>query len=464
MSRLHRDTDEVASGAGYPASDLSDAAATDGRSSAEKSTRRTRRRPTESRRWSEQSAASLVLLALSAVLWTLVGWRLTAHARQRLPLDFQVYRDAALSALHGGATYQRHFTYVHLNFTYPPFALGILTALTVLSAIATLAIWQFLSAVSLVAVVGLTLRSSTRLSRRVVVLVALVVSAASILLLQPVRSSLDFGQINFFLMLAIVFDVLRPRSAARGVLVGLAAAMKLTPLMYVTYFLMTRDRSAALRAGATFVGALVIAWLIFPRDSATYWFHQAFSPGHKGGAGSIVNQSWFGLVRRFASTLGPFTNVVWLTLCLATLATGILLARRYLSVGRPVEAILALALTELLVSPISWVHHWSWIVLLPVLLISRWRHDRYGAAAMFLLLATAIAAPYTSHSYGWYRESPWHALPGFSLLLSGALLLIVMAVTEWRQSSPFTRVLVQRRPGEDGTGASMPLRRGSDDL
>jgi alpha-1,2-mannosyltransferase len=242
----------------------------------------------------------------------------------------------------------------------------------------------------------------------------------------------DFGQINFFLMLAILVDLTHVRSSSRGVLTGLAAAVKLTPLVYIAYFVISRSRASALRAVGGFVGATAAAWLALPSDSAWFWFHQAFNPGHKGRAFGTVNQSWFGLVDRFSSTLGSMTVIVWLVLSAATLLLGCGLAKCYLASARSVEAVLALALMELLVSPISWTHHWSWIILLPVLLFASKERSPWVSIAMLLLLAVAIAAPYKWFHYGWYDHGLLAILPGFSLLFAGALLMITMAGSEWQ--------------------------------
>lgn len=387
---------------------------------------------------------SSCLLAVSLVLWVLIAMQLAYQTRTGLPLDFAVYRDAATNMLHGGATYRAHFTSMHLNFTYPPFALSLFSVLTMPSPLVVLAIWWLLSCVALVVSAMLALNSLTELPRRIVIPASLALSGASCLVLEPIRSSMDFGQINFFLMLAILVDVLSVRSSSRGVLTGLAAAVKLTPLIYITYFAVIRSRASMLRVLGTFVAAAVVEWLVLPSDSVLFWFHQAFSPGHKGGAMGTANQSWFGLVGHFSSTLGSSTAVVWLVLSAATLLLGLYLAKRYVATARPIEALLALALTELLVSPISWTHHWSWIILLPVILIAKWRQDRWVSAAMLLLLTVAATAPYRWHRYSWYNHGLSPALFGFSLLFAGVVLLITMAGTEWqryrRERADSTRV------------------------
>lgn len=375
------------------------------------------------------------LVIASIVLWALFAIHLVQRNKTGLPLDFQVYRDAASSMLHGGAVYQERFTFANLNFTYPPFALLLFCVLTVTTPPIAMAVWSFLSCVALVVFVALALSSLTTLPRRLLVLVSLVLSGASCLVLEPIRSNMNFGQINVFLMLVILADIAVIRSSFRGVLTGLAAAVKLTPLLYIAYFFIIRSRSSVLRALSTFVAAGALAWLLLSSDSALFWFHQAFVPGHKGGAEGSANQSWLGLVGHFSSTLGKSTVVVvWLALSALTLLLGLYLAKRYFSCARPVEALLALALTELLVSPISWTHHWSWIVLVPVILFAKWRRDPWVRAAMLLLLVVAITTPYKWHDTTWYLQTTLRVIPGYSLLLSGVLLMVTMSVTEWRRA------------------------------
>lgn len=379
---------------------------------------------------------TVALLSLASVAtWFLVAMLLVQRTRTGLPLDFQVYRDAASSMLHGGAVYQQRFAFANLNFTYPPFALLIFSVLTVSTPSIMLAVWTLLSCTALVVFVALTLSTLTKWPRLIIILTSLFLSGLSCLVLEPVRSNLEFGQINLFLMLVILLDVVVVRSAFRGVLTGLAAAIKLTPLLYILYFIIDRRRSAALRAIATFIAAGAVAWLLFSSDSTLFWFHQAFIPGHKGGAEGSANQSWLGFVGHFSTSLGSTSIViVWFALSVVTLIVGLYLARRYLASARPIDALLALALTELLISPISWTHHWSWIVLVPVILIAQWRRDRGVSAAMVLLLMVAITTPYKWQQSAWYQYGFWRIIPGYSLLLAGVVLLLTMAGTEWRRS------------------------------
>ncbi|MGB8197400.1 MAG: glycosyltransferase 87 family protein [Acidimicrobiales bacterium] len=383
-----------------------------------------------SRRVTGSRSFSWALGTVSLVVWSFVALQLAHRVNARLPLDFQVYRDAARNMLDGRATYHAHFTFKNLNFTYPPFALLLFSVLALIPATVALAGWWAVNLAALVAFVYVALGSLSTLPSRVALLSSFVIAGASCLWLEPVRSSLAFGQINFLLMFAVAVDLMVVRSSIRGVLVGLAAAVKLTPLIYIAYFFAARTMSSTYRAIGTFVAASVVAWLILPSDSVTFWFHQAFSPGHKGGAKGNINQSLFGLLGRFSTALGSSIIILWLALCVVTFILGVYCARRYVADNRFIEALLALALTEVLVSPISWPHHWSWIILVPVLLITRWGHDHWVDMAMIVLLAVAVLAPYRLfHHHHHHRVVP-PLLPGYSLVFAGIMLLFVMSITE----------------------------------
>jgi alpha-1,2-mannosyltransferase len=369
-----------------------------------------------------------VFLALATSCWFVVALRSYDRAGIALPLDFQVYRDAAISMLHGQATYAHSFTHVRLHYTYPPFALLLMSVLALWPAPLALALWSFCSALALIGFVSIAIDALIKLPRCLNVTCALSVSGAACLFLQPVRSSLEFGQINFLLMLAIIVDLLVVKSSSRGVLTGIAAAIKLTPLIYIAYFALSRARSSVARALITFVAAAGIAWLVLPADSVTFWLHQAFSPGRKGKTVGSMNQSWFGLAGRIFPHSHESTVALWLLLSLATVAVGVFVARHYLQRSRNIEALLALALCEVLISPISWAHHWSWIILLPLLLVAVSPRSYWVSAMMAVTLAVSILAPYRRHLRHWRGHEPLSLMWGFSLLLSGVALLITMAL------------------------------------
>ena len=158
-----------------------------------------------------------------------------------------------------------------------------------------------------------------------------------------------------------------------------------------------------------------------PPTRAYYWLHQVAQPQHTGNVNYVSNQSWLGFAHRAPFNADHLGIALWCVLELATLAAGIIAADRLVRLGRKIDALLALALTELLVSPISWSHHWSWLILVPVVVLARLGEHRRLPAAMVLVLVIAIAEPYWWGLSGWLGD-----VADDSLLLCGALLLASM--------------------------------------
>ena len=306
-----------------------------------------------------------VIAAVAVVVWLASGVYML-HFGATWHLDLRVYREAGHALYHHGSPFTADFTANHLPFTYTPFALLVLSPLALgrLGLVETL--WWLASAAAFVGATYLLLTAGTSLVGRRAWAVAALLCATASLALEPVRSNLDFGQINLILMVMIVADLTRVRAPWRGVLVGLAAAVKLTPLVFLLYFAVDRDWRSFARGVGTVVVATAASWLVLPSDSARYWFHEVTDARRTGPLGVVSNQGWNGMVHRAPFDGGHLGTVVWVVLSLATLAGGVVLTRWLVQATRTVEAITVLALTELLVSPVSWTHHWSWLVVVPI--------------------------------------------------------------------------------------------------
>jgi alpha-1,2-mannosyltransferase len=197
--------------------------------------------------------------------------------------------------------------------------------------------------------------------------------------------------------------------------------------VFVVFFLLEKDWRATVRAGATFVTCALAAWAVLPADSTSYWFHLVFDLNRVGGVAGVSNQSWKGILERAPfDHLGAGATLLWVFLCLATLAACALLCDKLLHDRRRLQAVLVLALAELLISPISWSHHWSWVALAPVVLPELWRRRRGAAVLVGLLLAVALAAPY------WWSAGPLADLSSDSLALAGALTIAGWLLVEMR--------------------------------
>jgi len=369
-------------------------------------------------------------------------------------IDLDVYRTGAGAMLHGGHLYgqlPRLSDGHHLPFTYPPF--GALTFIPLALLGYGTASWLLTAAT--IASVAASLRcfaaatpgeAGARMRR----LLPWALPAA--LLLEPVRSTLTYGQINALLMALVSLDCLaRAPRWPRGIGVGIAAAVKLTPATFVLFFLLRRDLRAAARAGLAFAACTGAAFAVAPHDSLRYWTQIAYQPARVGGIAYAANQSLLGTLTRLGLT-APARTWLWLALCLLAGALAVTGMRGALRTGQVTHALLLNAAAGLLISPISWSHHWVWAA--PALLtglattIVDWR--RPPAFAVLALLTFAIA-PHWLLPSGAGRELHWawwqHAL-GDSYALIALAALTRAAITNLLPGPK------RRDPGTAGTPAA----------
>jgi alpha-1,2-mannosyltransferase len=245
---------------------------------------------------------------------------------------------------------------------------------------------------------------------------------------EPVRSTIGFGQVNLLLMGLVALDCLLPRTRwPRGVLLGLAIAIKLTPAVFVLYFLVRRQFRPAAVAMASFAGYSLLGWLLAAGDSRAYWFGVLFDPDRIGGATYAFNQCFQAVLHR-AMPDGPARTLVWIALVLATGVLAVVAAYRARAAGRDVLALLVIAVWGLLASPVSWSHHWVWIAPASLLLAKCARRSKWMLAATILVIADFAVGP---HQFlipeGREWSFPEH-LVGSSYVLIGLAFLLIQGL------------------------------------
>ena len=182
------------------------------------------------------------------------------------------------------------------------------------------------------------------------------------LFLEPVRNTLNYGQVNVALMALVSADclVVAPRWP-RGALVGIAAAVKLTPAAFVLFFLLRRDWRAAGLAALSFCACAGIGFLLAWHDSVEYWTSVIFQASRPGSPAYAANQSIQGVLARAGlDPHSPAGAVTWLVLSAVVVALACLGMRRAFAASADAWALSLNAFACLLISPISWSHHWVW--------------------------------------------------------------------------------------------------------
>jgi alpha-1,2-mannosyltransferase len=348
------------------------------------------------RGWALWAAAAACALAVAAYLAEL-AW----HPVPMLNwYDLNVYDHAGLIAR---TLPQRLYSWqLHpgIKFTYTPFAAlvfagGSLLPWAVLRWLMTAASLAALAGTVWFTLGGLGWRGRARAT-------ALLGLTAVMLWLEPVQRALHLGQIELVLMALIVWDLGQSDGRRwKGAGIGLAAGIKLVPLIFIPYLLLAGKMRQAAVAAAVFAGTVVIGFAALPHASAQWWLTGYFvHPGNVGDVGSLLNQSLFGLVTRAAGGVQPATGP-WLGLSAAVTVTGLAAAAALHRSGRPVYGWLTCALTGLLVSPISWDHHWVWIVPVLVVLADAAARARGAARWRYGALAAVVAALFADWPGRW---------------------------------------------------------------
>jgi alpha-1,2-mannosyltransferase len=286
------------------------------------------------------------------------------------PVDLNVYRQAGLIVRQMAPAYNRRLGSPlygwpgigGLRFTYPPFAALVFTVLTLVSWPALPDLSVGANILALLAAIWVTLGALGYRTGRVRVGGTLLI-AGVVLWTEPVQRTLYLGQVELLLLALIMWDLCQPDQRWwKGAGVGVAAGLKLVPLIFIPYLLLTRRfRQAAVAAG-TFAVTVGLGFAVLPADSRTWWLDGVFSrAGRAGFTGWVGNQSLQGTITRLAGSVAA-GKPAWLAVAAVTLAVGLAAATLLDRAGHQVAGVLACALTGLLVSPVSWDHHWVWIV------------------------------------------------------------------------------------------------------
>jgi alpha-1,2-mannosyltransferase len=304
--------------------------------------------------------------------------------------DLRVYRDATWVVTAGRPLYSAHLRH-GLGFTYPPFAVLTMLPLRWLNLYHD----EIAATIANIALVAVCAHAAVRMRRpsggraR-----AGWIAAAIALWAEPVASSIGYGQIDLVITALVSIDLACGRnSKVGGFGIGMAAALKLTPLIFIPYLLLTRRAGMAGRALITFATSIAVAFMTLPRDAARYWGGTIFDVSrvtgrHHLSGGSPVNQSLRGaLVRLFPGMM--HLNTVWLPACLLVACVGLLLATLAARRGDELHGFLLTATTGLLVSPVSWTHHWTIIV--PGLIAGASTIPGAGTRRLLTLLAAELA-------------------------------------------------------------------------
>lgn len=362
--------------------------------------------------------------------------------------DMRIYHDAVVWWVGGGELYEFAEPKYQLGFTYPPFAALLLLPTALMSS--AVAGWINLLASLVVAgviswwLVG-PIAARYGWTKWYAVALAVPVAAAT----DPIRETLGYGQVNLILMGLIVADLVALRAGHRwaGIGIGLAAAIKLTPALFVVYLFASKQWRAAFTSVGAAAGATLLGFVLAPGASWLYWTKVLWDTGRVGQTDLTPNQSLAGVLARLYDQ-GTTPKLIWVAFGLLLLAVGISRAVAAHREDDELAAFTLIGLTTVVLSPVSWTHHIVWIVCAVLLLGDMALHRRswrHGAAAI------GVYAIFVTSPMWWYEhkfESHW--ADGFhGMIIENAFAVVVIALV----------ALMPWRPGADPAHEPLPGRR-----
>jgi alpha-1,2-mannosyltransferase len=354
-------------------------------------------------------------------------------------VDLHVYLGGAAAIDHPGTLY----SYVYadqtpdfpLPFTYPPFAAVIFYPLHLLPFGLVAFLWQVATMVALYGAI----RTSQRLLGVPADQRAAMVWTAVSIWIEPLRSTFDYGQINVFLMLGVLWAVYTTRWWLSGLLVGIAAGIKLTPAISGIYFAGARRWREVVFSAVVFAATVGVSALVVG-DQARYYFTDLLGDARRvGPIATSFNQSWRGGISRILGHDAGFGPLVLAAIVVTAVVA--VLAWRALDGSDRLGRLLVVELFGLLFSPISWTHHWVWLVPLMIWAIHGPLRERLSARIVGWgwLALTLIGVPWLlsfAQPTIWQISRPWYlAWAGLVYVLAALATLIWIATTGRRAAS-----------------------------
>ncbi|OBB75735.1 mannosyltransferase [Mycobacterium sp. 852014-52144_SCH5372336] len=326
-------------------------------------------------------------------------------------VDLHVYVGGAGTLDQPGALYD--YVYAEqtpdfpLPFTYPPFAAVVFYPLHLLPFGLVALLWQLGIIAALYGVVRISQRLLGSGDRRT----AMLWTAVGIWL-EPLRSTFDYGQINVVLVLAVLYAVYSTRWWLSGLLVGVAAGLKLTPAVSGLYFLGARRWGAVIFSAVVFVATVGISALVVGDETRRYFTELLGDANRVGPVGTSFNQSWRGGISRILGHDAGYGPAVVAGIAV-TAVLAVLAWRAIGGASDRLGAIVVVQLFGLLLSPISWTHHWVWLIPLMIWLLHGPLSARLGARVLGWgwLVLTLVGVPWLlsfAQPSIWVISRPWY--------------------------------------------------------
>ncbi len=371
------------------------------------------------------------------------------------PVDFLVYRYASVASWPGEDVYARNLfgellPSEGLPFVYTPFSAALLSVTSLLPAQTSFVLWTTGCVATLAFIIGVCLpRSLPR--RRTIWLTLLLLGCCTTIVAQH----LVWGQINLFLAGLCLADFVRhtngrwSRFVPKGVLIGIAAGIKLTPAIFIPYLLITRQWRMAVSAVAGFAGTVIIGGILFPAMSVTYWFSDVWQLSSKVDLGTQFASAGNNSIQGAAAAIGHWAVSPSKVIVIVVAVLGLFAGAKIFRAGQMLAAVLAVGMTASLVSPVSWLHHW--VYLIPTLVVL-WFLGRKPTRVFVAAAALVLLIHGTDLGEHMLQNGPTLLAPLGILLRESLLLISVSTIGLFlalrSRPSPPAAAILDHRPVE----------------
>jgi len=433
--------------------------------------------------WAKVLAGCAAALAWGALFDQLVRtgrWVLnTAYAPTFFPLEdlHSRYLEAHRILVHGNLY---RFAWPPIPpigpDTYPPFTAYFYVPFHAIGWRATMSVWTIGNVVALAAVLAVALHRWLGVRAPNAWLISgAALAPATIVALYPFHAMLILGQMGVLTLTLVFLDLFVVPARYRGLLIGLAAAIKLLPGLFILWFLAKREIPAAIRTVAAFGVLTCFAWVMWPHASSYYWLHvlpsgrdvqMAVNPMRLPvtaatwfhGVGALLNHSLRGMLAR--PPFNWFGTFPWLVVAVAVLGIGAYATIRLVRADRELAAFVTLSLTTVLIAPVTWNHYWVFVGLAPILAVLEWRRDRP------LAIASIVMAVATSANLGGIQQEQFPGAAGLFVFVIrncyvlGGLVFLSVAVRSARRATTG----VAEIPRSEATAGAAPPGPGRSDF
>ncbi|NIH84297.1 glycosyltransferase family 87 protein [Amycolatopsis granulosa] len=374
-------------------------------------------------------------LLLAVVLFAALAYY--AHGVRKWPTDVDVYRLGADTFLKGHSIYTElpvSSVGGPLPYTYPPFSAVLFTPLAIIPPSIGYPLLTAATCLALFPIVLAYRKASPELRGLLAKPWMVVAGACAMVVAHPVLNTIFWGQINVLLMMLVALDVLWPNPRwPRGALIGIAAAVKLTPAGFVLIFLLRKDFRAVVTSFVSFLVMTAIAFVLMPRDSWTYWTDRVFHATGMNIGPIHANESVSATFEKLHMTGTALTVAGGVGVIAVVVMTFLGTARALRDENLPM-ALGVNAAGVLLISPISWSHHW--VLALPtaalVLMMGVQKNNKWLLVSGWAAVVILWLSPHYWTPIEWWTWSHAQQLAGSTYQIVAVAFLVVMTVRWFR--------------------------------